>query len=266
MKTNSYTMAIDRIHVSESMIEAALAAAKLRAAKTAAAQTKVRYAAVAASVVLAGAASAAYFSNIAGFKPPVSPAPAAPTAIATDVEATEAATTQGSVPATQAHTESTEKQRGTEHSQETIYYSATRPTQEETAAGSSQTATDAPKATEAPRPAPTHSAPTVSAATEPATEPQDVPLPEIDRSLLCADGKLYITVAETGLEYIDDPAAFSDDHVYYIETKFGRFYQIKPFEIKHIDLSLNNDKPKSDEMVYLYNDDGEIVGQAPVWW
>ena len=75
MKTNVYTLAIDQIHVSESAIEAALAAAKLRASKMASSQAKVRYAAIAASVVLAGAASAAYFGNIVKFEPPVSPSP-----------------------------------------------------------------------------------------------------------------------------------------------------------------------------------------------
>ena len=86
MKTNAYTMAIDHIHVSESAIEAALASAKLRAAKTVSLQAKMRYAAVAASVVLAGAASAAYFVNIVRFEPPVSPSPAVPTVTVTQNE------------------------------------------------------------------------------------------------------------------------------------------------------------------------------------
>ena len=106
-------------------------------------------------------------------------------------------------------------------------------------------------------------APTQSAPDQPATESN--PLPEVDSSQLCSDGKLFIALAQTGLSQIDDPDAFSDDHLYYIETKFGRYYKIQP---PKLDPPIPSwiDQPKSDQMVYLYNSDGEIIGQAPIWW
>ncbi len=258
MKTNVYTLAIDQIHVSESAIEAALAAAKLRASKTASSQAKARYAAIAASVVLAGAASAAYFGNIVKFEPPVSPSPIVPTVTATHAEQpTEAKAVRETSAATEKHINATEKAQAPESTEAPISYSETSNTAETSAPDEHTPApTDVPVT---PTVAPTQSAPD-----QPATESN--PLPEVDSSQLCADGKLFIALAQTGLSQIDDPDAFSDDHLYYIETKFGRYYRFQPLQIKHIDLSLNNNTPKSDEMVYLYNSDGEIIGQAPVWW
>lgn len=257
MKTNVYTLAIDQIHVSESAIEAALAVAKLRASKTASSQAKVRYAAIAASVVLAGAASAAYFGNIIKFEPPVSPSPIVPTVTATQAEQpTEAKAVRETSAATEKHIEATEKAQATESTEAPIIYSETSNTAETSAPDKQE-----PEPTDAPV-SPTV-APTQSAPDQPATESN--PLPEVDSSQLCSDGKLYITIAETGLEHIEDPEAFTDDHLYYIETKFGRYYQFKPIELEPFIPSWI-DQPKSDEMVYLYNSDGEIVGQAPIWW
>ncbi|MBQ3284912.1 MAG: hypothetical protein IJH40_04635 [Ruminococcus sp.] len=257
MKTNIYTLAIGQIHVSESAIEAALAAAKLRASKTASSQAKVRYAAIAASVVLAGAASAAYFGNIIKFEPPVSPSPIVPTVAATQAEQpTEAKAVHETVAATEKHIKATEKAQPTESTEAPISYSETSNTTE-TSVPDKQT----PAPTNAPV-APT-AAPTQSAADQPATEAD--PLPEIDSSQLCADGKLFIALAPTGLSQIDDPEAFSDDHLYYIETKFGRYYKIQPPKLDP-PIPLWIDQPKSDQMVYLYNSDGEIIGQAPIWW
>lgn len=253
MKTNAYTMAIDHIHVSESAIEAALAAAKLRASKTASSQAKARYAAIAASVVLAGAASAVYFGNIVKFEPPVSPSPIVPTVTATQAEQPTASKASA---ATEKHTQATEKAQATQNSEAPISYSETSSTTETTATDRQE-----PKPTDAPV-TPTV-APTQSAPDQPTTEPN--PLPEVDSSQLCADGKLFIALAPTGLSQIDDPGAFSDDHLYYIETKFGRYYKIQPPKLDPPVLSWI-DQPKSDQMVYLYNSDGEIVGEAPVWW
>lgn len=259
MKTNAYTMALDSIHVSESAIEAALAAAKLRAAKTASNEAKVRYAAIAASVVLAGAASAVYFGNIARFEPPVSPAPAAPTVASMQADgATEAKTTQDKSVATEEHTTPTEKAQGTESAETSADHTVTYSVQKATEFSAEPTTA----ATEAPA-APTDAA-TKPMPTEMPTEQS--PLPEVDPERLCADGKLFIAIAETGMEQIDEPTAFSDDHLLYIETKFGRYYKIQPPQIEYYNLTLYDDRPKSDEMVYLYNSDGEIIGQAPVWW
>lgn len=257
MKTNAYTMAIDHIHVSESAIEAALAAAKLRASKTASSQAKARYAAIAASVVLAGAASAAYFGNIVKFEPPVSPSPIIPTVAATQAEQpTESKALRETSAATEKHIKATEKAQATQSTEAPISYSETSNTTETSAPDKQE-----PEPTNAPV-SPTV-APTQSAPDQPATEAD--PLPEVDPSQLCADGKLFIALAQTGLSQIDDPEAFSDDHLYYIETKFGRYYKIQP---PKLDPPIPSwiDQPKSDQMVYLYNSDGEIIGQAPVWW
>lgn len=257
MKTNAYTMAIDHIHVSESAIEAALAAAKLRASKTASSQAKVRYAAIAASVVLAGAASAAYFGNIVKFEPPVNPSSIVPTVTATQAEQpTEAKAVRETSAATEKHINATEKAQAPESTEAPISYSETSNTAETSAPDDHTPApTDVPVT---PTVAPTQSAPD-----QPATEAD--PLPEVDSSQLCADGKLFIALAQTGLSQIDDPEAFSDDHLYYIETKFGRYYKIQP---PKLDPPIPSwiDQPKSDQMVYLYNSDGEIIGQAPIWW
>ena len=257
MKTNVYTSAIDQIHVSESAIEAALAAAKLRASKTASSQAKVRYAAIAASVVLAGAASTAYFGNIVKFEPPVSPSPIIPTVAATQAEQpTEAKAVRETSAATEKHIEATEKSQATENTEAPISYSETN-NHSETSAPDKQE----PEPTDAPV-SPT-AAPTQSAPDQPATESN--PLPEVDSSQLCSDGKLFIALAQTGLSQIDEPDAFSDDHLYYIETKFGRYYKIQPPKLDP-PIPLWIDQPKSDQMVYLYNSDGEIIGQAPIWW
>ena len=257
MKTNIYTLAIGQIHVSESAIEAALAAAKLRASKTASSQAKVRYAAIAASVVLAGAASAAYFGNIIKFEPPVSPSSIVPTVAATQAEQpTEAKAVRETSAATEKHTQATEKAQAPASTEAPISYSETSNTAETSAPDEHTPApTDVPVT-------PTV-VPTQTAADQPATEAN--PLPEVDSSQLCADGKLFIALAPTGLSQIDDPEAFSDDHLYYIETKFGRYYKIQPPKLDP-PIPLWIDQPKSDQMVYLYNSDGEIIGQAPIWW
>lgn len=260
MKTNAYTIALDNIHVSESAIEAALAAAKLRATKTASAQAKLRYAAIAASVVLAGAASAAYFGNIAQFKPPVTPSPLSPTAASTNAaDATEPKAVKGTTAATEkplVSADNTDAAVKTESTESVIEHSETTVAQEPASPQQKNQATEAPAA---PTDAATEPAPTESPA-------EQNPLPEVDSERLCADGKLFIAFAATGIEQIDESEAFTDDHLYYIETKFGRYYRIQPPEIKFINLSLDKETPRSDEMVYLYNSDGEIVGQAPVWW
>ena len=257
--SNPYTAAIDNIHVSESAIEAALAAAKLRAAKTASAQAKVRYAAIAASVVLAGAASAVYFGNIARFQPTVSPAPAAPTVASTQADgATEAKTTQDKAVATEEHTAPIEKAQGTESAETSADHTETYPVQKATDFPAEPTTA----ATEAPA-EPTDAA-TKPMPTEMSTEQS--PLPEVDPERLCADGKLFIAIAETGMEQIDEPTAFSDDHLLYIETKFGRYYQIKPYSIEPERLTLKNSGSVSEQTCYLYNSDGEIISTVPSWW
>ena len=257
MKTNVYTLAIDQIHVSESAIEAALAAAKLRASKTASSQAKVRYAAIAASVVLAGAASAAYFGNIVKFEPPVSLSSIVPTVTATQAEQpTDSKAVRETSAATEKHIKATEKAQAPESTEAPINYFETSNTTETSAPDKQE-----PEPTDAPV-SPTV-APTQSAPDQPATESN--PLPEVDSSQLCSDGKLFIALAQTGLSQIDDPEAFSDDHLYYIETKFGRYYKIQP---PKLDPPIPSwiDQPKSDQTVYLYNSDGAILSEVPIWW
>lgn len=258
MNTNLYTTAISSIHVSEDAIKAALSAAKLKAAKTASAQAKLRYAAIAASVVLAGTASAVYFGNVAQFKPPVSPSPLSPTAASTNaVDPTEPKSSKEPSDVTEESTASVDHTADdTDSTEPVIEHSQTNTVQEPTSPQQKNQETEAP---DIPTENVTEPAPTESPA-------EQNPLPEVDSERLCADGKLFIAFAATGIEQIDESEAFTDDHLYYIETKFGRYYRIQPPEIKFIDLSLDKESPRSDEMVYLYNSDGEIVGQAPVWW
>lgn len=264
MKTNAYTVAIDHIHVSQSAIEAALAAAKLRASKTASSQAKVHYAAIAASVVLAGAASAAYFGNIVKFEPPVNPSPGVTSSIGSTEAVKETEHTKGTESKSMAEAATAPAPAETTEQAQSVV---------ETRDAESQSATD----TDGMRaPAPTDSAAAItetsahdsmitpSESSKP-TPTEASPLPEVDSSQLCADGKLYIALAQTGLSQIDDPEAFSDDHLYYIETKFGRYYKIQPPKLNP-PIPSWIDQPKSDQTVYLYNSDGEIVGQAPVWW
>ena len=264
MKTNAYTVAIDHIHVSQSAIEAALAAAKLRASKTASSQAKVRYAAIAASVVLAGAASAAYFGSIAGFDLPTKPSPTASPSIGSTEAVKETEHTKGT------ESRSTAKAETAPHPAEPTEQAESAA---ETREAKPQSATDTDGMG---APAPTDSAAAITETSVPdsmitpsepskPTPTEASPLPEVDSSQLCADGKLYIALAQTGLSQIDDPEAFSDDHLYYIETKFGRYYKIQPPKLNPPVPSWI-DQPKSDQTVYLYNSDGEIVGEAPVWW
>lgn len=260
MKTNAYTVAIDHIHVSQSAIEAALAAAQLRASKTASSQAKVRYAAIAASVVLAGAASAAYFGSIAGFDPPTKPSPG----VTSSIGSTEA------VKETE-HTKGTESKSMAEAATAPAPAETTEQAQSVVETRESATDTDGMEA-----PAPTDSTAAITETSVPdsmitpsepskPTPTEASPLPEVDSSQLCADGKLFIALAQTGLSQIDDPDAFSDDHLYYIETKFGRYYKIHPPKLSPPVPSWI-DQPKSDQTVYLYNSDGEILSEVPIWW
>lgn len=268
MKTNAYTVAIDQIHVPESAIEAALAAAKLRASKMASSQAKVRYAAIAASVVLAGAASAAYFGNIAGFDLPTKPSPTVTPSFGSTDAVKETEHIKGTENNSKAEAETAPKTAASTEQAQSVA---------ETREAEPQNATEA-DGTGVPAPTDSAAAITETSAPDsviPSSEPSDQPakptptesspLPEVDSSQLCADGKLYIALAQTGLSQIDDPEAFSDDHLYYIETKFGRYYKIQPPKLNP-PIPSWIDQPKSDQTVYLYNSDGEIVGEAPVWW
>lgn len=259
MRYNAYTTAVNEIHVSEEMIERAIKAAKQRAAARASAQIKTRYAAVAASVVLASVAGGLAYGFYHNNSVPVKPAP-----VSAATESTETAHTE-----TQTATKTTENPTAGGNTEAT----AVPETTVQNVTQNNIQETEPPAATEAPRetvsPTEQYEAPTEPIPTE--VEPTTAELPpemtdDIDRSLLCDDGKVYFAVAETGLSSIDDPNAFSDQNLYYIETKFGRYYRIKPLQINPEDYVINYGFPASLSTGYLYNSNGTILREVPIWW
>ena len=267
MRYNTYTAAIDSVHVSEAAIEAAIQAAKLRAADTTSNRMKLRYAAIAASVVLAGVGGYALYHNTGGFELPVSPTPAAPSEWNATVP-TEHTESNGKSAETERET-SGETKKPTE---KVAVNDATSPSRKsETTAPSTPSPTQ--KATQKPTervretvmptqtPQPATSPPTEKASGYIVIEPIDR---EIDRSELGEDGKLYMMIAPTGLSQIDDPEAFTDDHVYYYETKFGKVY-IQPLTIKPI-FPYGEPSSLEDSTCYFYNSRGEILNTSSIRW
>lgn len=253
---SAYLSAVESIHAPQTAVENAIAAAKARAAKRLSAQANIRYAAMAAGVVFA-AAGAVYLSTGGGKVPPVKPpytasasAPTESTEASTLSLGTEAMTESAAEAATQ--TAPTESIRETVVSETVISETQVQesPTQPfENAAEPTQTPTEKP----AERP----TEPYIPDETEPEyveVMPIDV---EVDRSQLGSDGKLYCMIAETGYNIADDPTAFSDDHVYYVETKFGRFKQpISPWYV---------DSSEMRGMSYIfYNSDGVVLYSEPL--
>ena len=267
MTSCTYTQAIDNIHVPQDMMERAILKARQKTAQTVTSRSRTRYAAAAAGLVLASAAGISMFSLFKNQPVTVRPGPVS------TATADQAPTVTPTASAAHSGTAAPSPSLPTDAAAETNADSANETNNPPITVTEPTTADRQPteavtRETSAPE-RPTEPAAQETTAPEPTAKPEDDdPLADIniDRSLLCADGKLYIAFAETGLACIDDPAAFSDDHLYYIETKFGRYYRIQPPDIKHIDLSLHGDQPQSAEMCYLYNSDGEIVGQAPIWW
>ncbi len=273
MKTNTYTAAISSVHVSEAAIEAAITAARLRAAQTASNQIKLRYAAVAASVVLAGVGGYALYQGAGSFSPPVSPVPVPASTVA---ETLSAETQSSTVQETRPHAaSSTAKPTVTPTAGETSQPANSRT--EQPAENTDETQT--PAATQKPTEKTGGTVkPTVPAKpTQPPTSPSaettvsriviDPISIKIEKSELGEDGKLYMMIAPTGLSKIDDPEAFTDEHVYYYETKFGRFY-IRPLTIDPEEYLFPNDRPASlaDSLCYFYNSRGEILSASSLRW
>lgn len=259
MRYNAYTTAVSEIHVSEDMVERAIKAAKQRTAARASAQIKTRYAAVAASVVLASVAGGLAYNVYHNGTAPIKTAP-----ISIATEPTEAIRTE-----TQPTAEATENPTATGNTEAT----ATPETTVQSNTENHLQETEAPAATETPQEtlSPTEQLvdPTEPIPTE--VEPTSSELPhemtdDIDRSLLCDDGKVYFAIAETGLGSIDDPNAFSDQNLYYIETKFGRYYRIQPLQINPEDYVIDYGFPASLSTGYLYNSNGTILREVPIWW
>ena len=257
MRYNAYTTAVSEIHVSEDMVERAIKAAKQRAAARASAQIKTRYAAVAASVVLASVAGGLAYNVYHNGTAPIKTAP-----ISIAIEPTEAMRTETQIASVQP-TVSVKSSEATAPSEPPELNATENDVQE----------AEAPAATKTPQeiasPTELHESPTEPIPTEVAPTTADLP-PEmtgdIDRSLLCDDGKVYFAIAETGLSSIADPNAFSDQNLYYIETKFGRYYRIQPLQINPEDYVIDYGFPASLATGYLYNSNGTILREVPIWW
>ena len=262
MTVDTYTTAIDKIHAPELSVERAIKAAKARAAARASAQLKTRYTAAAASIALATAGGMMFYL-FGKEQPPVSPSTVI-TATENNTESAESAETKPAQSKTEAATsaeKSTETQAATsETAAETR--SVTEPTTAERQPETQKRA-ETPSPTEAQAP------------TQKADPPTEQPKPEeiianIDTSKLCGDGKLYFMIAETGLSQIEDPNAFSDDKVIYIETKWGEPIVIKPFTINPEDHLFENPVPgtglnpqMNSTSCYFYNSMGEILWTEP---
>lgn len=262
MKSNPYTLTIDSIHAPEYAVENAIKAAMLRAANTASNQAKVRYAAVAASIVLAGAAAVSYYKMFGSFQPPAEPSGLTPTVTASENVSEPSET----VTATEA-----KAGNATEHTQkpsESTAATETESAETVTESKSDETVNSAHIPTEAARPEtekPT-SKPTervTEKATQPPieTEPEYVEVPpidvDVDSSQLGDDGKLYCMIAETAYDVVNDPDAFSDSHVYYVETKFGRYRQWFDYGTVY--------RENMSNMKYVfYNSDGVVLYTEPL--
>lgn len=265
MKLNAYTAALDDIHAPEISVERAVREANKRAAGRASAQIKTRYAAAAASLVLASAAGGAMFFIMGGVKPPE---PAAP-----PVSATQTASQSPTAGETESPTKMTENKAETEKPTQKATEKPSDTAAPETEAAATQPVTEAKpqSGTQSPSPATTPStAPTsapATAPTDPAEEPELPPEPDIDTSLLCEDGRLYFTVAPTGMNSIDDDAAFGDDHLYSITTKFGT-YVVNPLPKTREEFSSPQFRTitigggklnRGEGCYYFYNSDGTIL-------
>lgn len=260
MKTNTYTAALDSVHVSQAVIEAAIASAKRRRAKTAANQIKIRYAAAAAGLVLASVSGYALYHSSGDFQPPVNHIPSPISS--SDTEPTEVAENN----ATFATLTLKEPTVTASENAEMTTTKVTESNEESAEAPTAETPTVTKKPTEKPKPtdSPPETEPSALAGGPIIIDPIDR---EIDRSELGDDGKLYMMIAPTGLTHIDEPGAFTGDHVYYYETKFGRTY-IKPLTIDPEDYLFPNDNPSDlgNSLCYFYNSRGEILSTSPIRW
>lgn len=269
MISNTYTCAVENIHAPASAVERALREAKRRAAAPPPPQhINSRVIAAAASLVLVSAASATAYLYFDRAQPPI--------------------TSHIAVGETQATQPQNDPEQPTETTKPSTAKAAT-----ETATEAAQSATDAttqPQNTaDNHSPAPTAgsaSKPTEAAAEKPTEKPtphtgNTIPTPEevqIDSSQLGRDGKLFFLIAPTAMNHIDDPAAFTDDHLLYIETKWGvvTVNEFKPLTLNvfepygHSTVSTPDSAAPDTETLsspqaavkyhyYYYNSDGTIL-------
>lgn len=261
MINNPYTIAADSVRAPAYAVENAIRLAKRRAARRASTRVKVGYAAAAASVVIAGTAGILLI-NGSGFEPPTSPSRDTQTASLSTRSSESAAkpTAQSTAPSTSQ--DPSEKTAGSSKPSEPLTESPSASeishTQGESAVSPTQTTASATEKSAVP--------PTSKPTSKPAEKPTETesemvevsPIDvEVDSSRLSDDGKLYCVIAETGYDVNSDPDAFSENRVYYVETKFGRFKQ--PFGAWWVDST------SLDNLSYIfYNSDGIVVYTEPV--
>ena len=208
MISNTYTCAVENIHAPASAVERALREAKRRAAAPPPPQhINSRVIAAAASLVLVSAASATAYLYFDRAHPPVTPHIA--------------------VGESQATQPQNDPEQPTDTTKPSTAKAATE-TATESAQSASEATTQPQNTADNHSPAPTAGStvkPTEAAAEKPTPHTGNtIPTPEevqIDSSQLGRDGKLFFLIAPTAMNRIDDPAAFTDDHLLYIETKWG---------------------------------------------
>ena len=208
MISNTYTCAVENIHAPASAVERALREAKRRAAAPPPPQhINSRVIAAAASLVLVSAASATAYLYFDRAQPPI--------------------TSHIAVGESQATQPQNDPEQPTETTKPSTAKAATE-TATESAQSASEATTQPQNTADNHSPAPTAGStvkPTEAAAEKPTPHTGNtIPTPEevqIDSSQLGRDGKLFFLIAPTAMNRIDDPAAFTDDHLLYIETKWG---------------------------------------------
>ncbi len=257
MTVDTYTTAIDKIHAPELSVERAIKAAKARAAARASAQLKTRYTAAAASIALATAGGMMFYL-FGKEQPPVSPLTVI-TATESNTESADSAETKPAQSKTEAATAADKPTQTQSSTSETAAEtrSVTEPTTAERQPETQKRA-ETPSPTEAQAPTQNADQPTVTPTIADSTEPYIPEDPDIDSSLLGDDGKVYFMIASVGLDKIEGEEAFTDDHIYYIETKFGRWeYNPLPW------LAIQPyDKGTSGKTYYYYySSDGTILYQ-----
>lgn len=258
MIANTYARSVDSIRAPQDMVERAIIAAKRRAAAPPP-HINARIAAAAAGLVLVSAASVStylYFGS--GAQPPASGSSYPVKTAAQPTDSTAQPTEQKPQPTISETVSKTVS--------ETVYPTNTQTEAAEPHAAGAPAKAGQPaavvSATEAAKAEPT----TISPTEAPQSIPQDVSEIDIDPGLLAKDGKVYFMIAAVALNHIDDPDAFSDDNLYYIETKWGRqyYHKFEPLQIfKDMEQSTKDEASPSGKDAtyhyYYYNSQGTIL-------
>ena len=261
---NIYTRAIDGIHAPESAVERAIREAAKRVGEPPAIRNRARIIAAAACFVLVSAAAVTVFA-VFGNRPPVETKPS-------EIAVTEA-TSSGEKPTeAQKNNDPTQKVTEATSAAKTEKPTATAETETNDTPGQTEnkTETKAAEQKKSPTEAATQRATekTTKPTTKPAateaqpTEDEDISdIIDIDFSQVCDDGKVYCTIAETGLTQIDDPEAFTDDHLIIVVTKWETKVLKNPkYQLEEL---LKKSAEKSGTW-YYYNSNGDILRESPV--